>query len=315
MQPPASDAFSAWLARWETLLEEGAGIPLPPPAARGKQESSAPASATARSRCLILSPHPDDEAIHAGLPLRLAREANWDVVNLAVTFGSNTARRAERLRELEAACAVLDFTLVRLDPTDRLGLEGVTPHARQTKPVHWRRHVERLAASLEAWAPELVLTPHAADAHPTHAGCHWLLWDAIDLLISGGHTPPAWVALTEYWAPLATPNLLVGLDRRTVATMLAALAQHRGEVARNPYHLMLPAWLIDNVRRGSERVMGPGSSAASQRFGVLLELFSVTANGWTRWTPEAGSGAVIDARASLSTQPLAPLFNRLNRPC
>ncbi len=308
MPVPAVDAFSAWLARWETLLDEGAGLPHPDAPSAGTRADAASARGTARRRCLILSPHPDDEAIHAGLPLRLAREAGWEIVNLAVTFGSTTARRAERLRELEASCAVLDFALARLDPTERLGLEGVTPDARHAEPAAWYRHVEGLAASLTTLGPDLVLAPHAADAHPTHAGCHWLLRDAIDLLLSRGDVPPAWVALTEYWAPLETPNLLVGLDRHTVATMLAALAQHRGEVARNPYHLMLPAWLIDNVRRGSERVMGPGSSAAPQRFGVLLELFSVTAHGWTRWTSPAGSGAVIDARASWTTQPLAPLF-------
>ncbi len=311
MQDRAVDTFSAWLARWERLLDEGAGLPLPETSARGTRSfaASAPAaSAATRRRCLILSPHPDDEAIHGGLPLRLAREAGWEVVNLAVTFGSNAARRVERLRELEASCAVLGFALTRLDATDRLGLDEVTPDVRRSKPAHWQSKVERLAASLEAWGPDLVLAPHAADAHPTHAGCHWLLRDAIDLLLSRSDMPPAWIALTEYWAPLETPNLLVGLDRHTAATMLAALAQHRGEVARNPYHLMLPAWLIDNVRRGSERVLGPGSGAPPQRFGVLVELFSVTANGWTRWTSPTGSGAVIDARASLTGQPFAPVF-------
>lgn len=306
MAAPGESAYASWLARWERLLDEGAAIALPvttePPARPASDNAGIP------RRCLILSPHPDDESIHAGLPLRLAREAGWGVVNLAVTFGSNAGRRWERLRELEAACAVLGFDLARLDPRDRLGLDGVTPEARRTDPARWRGHAERLADALATLAPELVLVPHADDAHPTHAGCHWLFRDAIDLLRARGCALPGWVAQTEYWAPLATPNLLVGLDRMTVATMLAALAEHRGEVARNPYHLRLPAWLIDNVRRGSERVLGPGAGAARLRFGVLLELFALTAEGWQRWADPDGSGTVIDSAQSLTAQPFPPLF-------
>ena len=33
------------------------------------------------------------------------------------------------------------------------------------------------------------------------------------------------------------------------------------EVRRNPYHLRMPAWMMDNVRRGAELVGGQGSPA------------------------------------------------------
>ena len=46
-----------------------------------------------------------------------------------------------------------------------------------------------------------------------------------------------------------------------VADLMAALSLHVGEVARNPYHLRLPAWMIDNVRRGAELVGGQGGAA------------------------------------------------------
>lgn len=64
--------------------------------------------------CVILSPHPDDECINGGLPLRLLREGGWRVVNLAVTHGSNPDRQLARARELQAACAVLGFENVLL---------------------------------------------------------------------------------------------------------------------------------------------------------------------------------------------------------
>ena len=44
---------------------------------------------------MIFSPHPDDECIIGGLPLRLLREAGMRVVNVAVTLGSNSERRAQ----------------------------------------------------------------------------------------------------------------------------------------------------------------------------------------------------------------------------
>ena len=42
----------------------------------------------------------------------------------------------------------------------------------------------------------------------------------------------------------------VGSSAADVADLVAALSLHAGEVARNAYYLRLPAWMMDNVRRG-----------------------------------------------------------------
>ena len=55
---------------------------------------------------------------------------------------------------------------------------------------------------------------------------------------------------------MAEPNLLVESGVEDVADLVAALACHVGEVRRNPYHARLPAWMMDNVRRGAELVGG-----------------------------------------------------------
>ena len=48
----------------------------------------APESAISdRPLCVIVSPHPDDECINGGLPLRLMQESGWRVVSIAVTHG------------------------------------------------------------------------------------------------------------------------------------------------------------------------------------------------------------------------------------
>ena len=53
---------------------------------------------------------------------------------------------------------------------------------------------------------------------------------------------------------------------------MAALALHAGEVRRNPYHLRLPAWMMDNVRRGGEVAGGQGGAAPDFAFAVLYRL-------------------------------------------
>jgi hypothetical protein len=86
------------------------------PGARPKIQANAP-------NVLIFSPHPDDECITGGLALRLLREAKWNVVNVAVTLGSNRARQAARRRELQNACAALGFKLIV--PGARIGATSI----------------------------------------------------------------------------------------------------------------------------------------------------------------------------------------------
>ena len=50
---------------------------------------------------------------------------------------------------------------------------------------------------------------------------------------------------------------------------MTALSFHVGEVKRNPYHLLLPAWMQDNVRRGGELVGGQGGAAPDFSFCTL----------------------------------------------
>ena len=77
---------------------------------------------------------------------------------------------------------------------------------------------------------------------------------------------------TEFWGAMDTPNLMVESSAADVADLVAALSLHVGEVARNAYHLRLPAWMIDNVRRGAELVGGQGGTAPDFAFATLYRL-------------------------------------------
>ncbi len=212
---------------------------------------------------LLFSPHPDDECITGGLPLRLLRERRWRVLNVAVTLGSRKERRLERLEELRRACDYLGFGV--LTAAER-GLENINPDGRARAPQAWAEAVRIVAELLRRHAPRLVFLPHAQDANTTHRGTHLLVNDALRTM------PPAFccsVCETEFWAPLETPNLMVESSVADVADLVTALSFHVGEVGRNPYHLRLPAWLQDNVRRGAELVGGQGTAAPAFVFATL----------------------------------------------
>ena len=75
------------------------------------------------------------------------------------------------------------------------------------------------------------------------------------------------VVETEFWGAMPDPNLMVQSTTADVADLVAALTFHAGEVARNPYHVLLPAWMSDNVRRGGELIGGFGGAVPDFNFG------------------------------------------------
>jgi LmbE family N-acetylglucosaminyl deacetylase len=262
---PATNPFHAMVSGYAELLRAAAEIPPGGLAPRERPRIAADAP-----KALIFSPHPDDECLTGGLPLRLLRELKMNVVNVAVTQGSRRDRRAERWRELKAACDHLGFGLV---PTVEGGLEKIDLASHAREPEAWAASVEVIAGILAEHAPEIVLMPHEGDWHPTHIGTHHLVIDALSRM------PPDFscqVVETEFWGAMATPNLLVESSVHDVADLVAALSLHRGEVQRNPFHLRLPAWMMDNVRRGAELVQGRGEAAPAFTFATLYRL--------RRWT-------------------------------
>jgi LmbE family N-acetylglucosaminyl deacetylase len=212
---------------------------------------------------LVFAPHPDDECLTGGWPLRLLREARMRVVDVAVTLGSAEARRGARLDELRGACAFLGFELMAL------GLQRITPDSRAHDPDHWQEAVAQVAAIVERERPRIIFCPHPGDRHATHVGTYALV---VDALAHRAQKLNCLVALTEYWAALAAPNVMVESNAEDVADLVAAASFHAGEMRRNPYHVGLPAWMQDNVRRGSELLGGAGSAAARFSFATLYRL-------------------------------------------
>jgi N-acetylglucosamine malate deacetylase 1 len=246
-------------AFYETAKEVNACAPPPQYLRRNWDQS-------AQQTVAIISPHPDDECIVGGWPLRLGTEAGWHVVNIAVTHGSKPERQLPRAAELRAACNYLGFECRFL--AER-GLTDINLTSKTAHPIVWQKNVAALAQELDALRPSLILCPHAGDAQAAHVGTHTLTLDALATLPTD-YTPM--LALTEYWSTIKTPNVMLALSAPQVSQLVSGLLHHAGEVARNPYHLSLPSWMHDGVRRGAERVGLPGGPAPDFKFATLYQL-------------------------------------------
>jgi hypothetical protein len=188
------------------------------------------------------------------------------VINVAVTQGSKKERQAGRLAELKNACHYLGFELMQTMPS---GLERVNPKTREQDPAHWSESVATIARILSQQAPRAIFFPHDTDWNVTHVGTHLLVVDALKRL---GPAFACYTVETEFWGGMATPNLMVESSALDVGDLVAATSFHVEEVKRNPYHLLQPAWMQDNVRRGGELVGGQGAAAPDFTFATLYRL-------------------------------------------
>jgi LmbE family N-acetylglucosaminyl deacetylase len=257
---PTNNPYRTFVDGFARLLTEGEAlgpVGLIPP-----HRSS---DGTDTPRALIFAPHPDDEVIIGGLALRLLREQRLNVINVAVTLGSRAERQAARWQELKNCCQYIGFGL---QAAAERGLEGINLVARKQQPQRWAASVQAIAGILVAQRPAMVFLPHADDWNQTHLGTHFLVLEALDRCPDLA----CQVVETEFWGAMDTPNLMVESSAADVADLVAALSLHVGEVARNAYHLRLPAWMIDNVRRGAELVGGQGGAAPSFSFATLYRL-------------------------------------------
>jgi LmbE family N-acetylglucosaminyl deacetylase len=274
------------VSEFARIVRQGRKLPLggmtPPP--RPQIPPGAP-------KVLYFAPHPDDETIIGGLALRMLREARWNVIDVAVTLGSKAERKLERLEELKGACQYLGFGLLQTAPK---GFDDVKVSTRAHAPQRWSQMVKVIAGMLLEHRPKVIFFPHEFDWNSTHIGVHFLVMDA--LREAAGLE--CHVVETEIWGQMQTPNLLVEYREEDVADLMAATSFHVGEVKRNPYHVLIPAWMQDNVKRGSELVGGQGEAAADFMFAQAYRMWR-WANGQAE--PCYQGGRFLPASANAAT--------------
>src|ERR1051325_5440525 len=121
--------YQTFVAELVQTLQHAKTVPL-----GGWPAPAYPPHSTNAPKALIFSPHPDDEVIIGGLPLRLLRELAINVINVAVTQGSNKERQRERLKELQACCDYIGFGLIQ---THETGLEGINLKTKTQNAAEW----------------------------------------------------------------------------------------------------------------------------------------------------------------------------------
>ena len=281
-----------YVNRLVSEFEAGRDFPLGgfEPLPRSELQPDAP-------KVLIFSPHPDDEVIIGAVALRMMRESGFRVVNVAVTQGSNKARQAERYAELQNACDHIGFDLVQTAPS---GLEQINLKGRDGNPESWSKSVETIADILREQQPHSILFPHDRDWNSSHIGTHHLVVDALTKL---GPDFQCNTLETEFWGAMWDPNLMVESSAEDLGDLLAALSFHVGEVKRSPYHLLVPAWMQDNVRRGCEVALGQGGAAPDFRFATLYRL--------RRWVDGAFHDVLETGRAIGANEKIVDVMNRV----
>lgn len=196
----------------------------------------------ARTRLLVIAPHPDDETIGTGELIQRVREVRGSVRVLLLTDGDNNpwpqrwlekrlrirpqdrARWGRRRRE-EMARAL--HTLgVRTEALHALGWSdmGLTDGLR----ADYAAMLAPLVEQLDAFQPNLIALPALRDHHPDHGSAHVLArlavqrWGGNPQLISYLiHGQPDAAALPVELAP----------DHEMHATKLVALETHRSQMA------------------------------------------------------------------------------------
>ena len=282
-----TNPYLKFVESYEKILREGSTLPLggfPQERAKAKVAADAP-------KVLVFSPHPDDECITGALSLRILRELNYRVINVAVTQGSNKERQAPRLKELNDACNYLGFEVLT---TKEGGLEKINPKTRDADPAHWSSCVEAIVEIIRSNNPKIIAVPHDEDWNSSHIGTNLLVMDALKQL------PPDFechIIHAEFWRPMLQPNVMIESSLEDAADLVAAISFHVEEVRRNPYHTRLPAWLQDNVRRGGELVGGQGGAAPDYTYATLYRI-----NKWSghQLKPAYEGGKFVAASDKLS---------------
>jgi hypothetical protein len=222
------------------------------------------------------------------------QEAEMAVINVPLTYGADISRRRKRRLELQDACRYLGFGMLEIQED---GLSNVTMAGKVELPRNWAFAVDKIANLIEKERPSVIFVPHDRDFNATHIGAHELIFDSLRLQDSsvGCH-----VVEWEYWAPMERPNLLVEVAKDYLVDLITALSFHVDEMKRNPLHVTLPAWMQDNVRRGSELVAGQGHCAPDFEFGTIYRL--------RRWERSRISDPLKKGRFVGSKNSLSDLF-------
>lgn len=191
------------------------------------------------NRVLVISPHPDDEAIGCGGTLR-GHAVQGDAVRVVfLTSGEQgghgrSPEETAGLREEEAHCAA-----------KILGLESCEFWRQRDGALRSTKHlVQRLVALFDDWRPASIYAPHAGESHPDHQAAARLVLRALGLRDASSPRPV--VRMYEVWTPLQQMDDIIDITPH-IDVKLAAVRAYKSQC---------DAMKFDDAVRGLNRYRG-----------------------------------------------------------
>lgn len=172
-------------------------------------------------RVLVLSPHPDDEAIGCGGAIRSHVLSGEKVRVVFLTSGENGGHgtppeETAQIREAEAQKAA-----------DILGVDSIE---------FWRQPdgnlradaalVRRLQEAIRAWKPARIYVPHTGEMHPDHRAAARLVRRALTERKTKGKVPS--VLMYEVWTPMQHMDEVLDISAQ-IETKLAAIRAYASQ--------------------------------------------------------------------------------------
>lgn len=171
-----------------------------------------------KRRVLVLSPHPDDEAIGCGGTLRWHVEQGDQVQVIFLTSGEQGVRgqapkktAGTREKEAKSAAKVLGYRYLEFwrEPDGAMKLT--------------RSLLERLNEKLRTWKPAFLYAPHPREMHPDHRVAARLVRCALDET-----NLPIEVRFYELWTPLQQIDHVQDITPQ-IKKKLAAIRAHKSQ--------------------------------------------------------------------------------------
>lgn len=168
-------------------------------------------------RVLVLSPHPDDEAIGLGGTLHLHVRNGDEVEVIFLTSGERgvqgkgpTETASTRESEAAAAAQILGYGSMEFWRQPDGAVEA--------NPAL----VQRLTDKLQAWQPAFVYVTHPAEQHPDHRAAASLVQRAVQEM--AGRRPQ--IRSYEVWTPLQHMDHVEDISE-VIEVKMAAIRAHR----------------------------------------------------------------------------------------
>lgn len=173
------------------------------------------------NRVLVISPHPDDEAIGCGGTLSKHIAEGDDVMTIFVTSGERGGHglppdETRVLRESEArkAAAILGYKEIEFwrVPNGKLRVT--------------MEYVEKLQSKISEWQPDLIYVTHDKEMHPEHRAAAGIVRKAISLKQDLLTRPK--VLMYEVWTPLQKMDHIVDISMY-MDTKIYAIQAHKSQ--------------------------------------------------------------------------------------